>query len=363
MRKHVSRAFTIVELLVVVSIIAVLVGLLLPAVGKARDQAQLTKSQSNVKQIGTALVTYGAEYNDRQLTYINDNFSKYGGDGATAVTAYGNQTGYDHPPVILGYGQGGIWGFFLGPDFGSAGNWVTITPIDFASRFGAFRIPNGRQLNTYVNGRFYDPVFYAPKDTAVIAAVETAFDHPDEFVNLFPSVLYSSYILSPAAMFSPDVLSKNQNTGEYYTNPFSLVSGFRCPSFSQAQYPDLKTHVIEHHWLQNRKKICNNFFTSGPYDGCQPFFFNGSWDSAPVQLMYDGHVEMGGMREATDANARVAQQSDDGAGLWSIDTPMGGGYPDFSAGGYYQEAALDWTAVSNHILTLDGIKGRDYIAK
>jgi prepilin-type N-terminal cleavage/methylation domain-containing protein len=361
MRK--SHGFTIVELLVVVSIIAVLVGLLLPAVGKAREQAQLTKSQANVKQIGTALVTYGAEYNDRQLTYVTDNLSKYGTNGPTAVTNYGNQTGYDHPPVILGYGQGGIWGYFLGPDFGTNGNWVTITPIDFSSLFGSFRLVNGRQLNTYVNGRFYDPTFYAPKDTAVISSVEIAFDHPDEFVNLPGSVLYSSYILSPAAMFNPDVLSKNKNTGNYYTDPFSLVTGFRCPSFSQVAFPDLKTHVIEHHWLQNRKKICNNFFAGGPYDGCQPFFFNGSWDSAPVSLMYDGHVEQGGMREATDACARIVQQSDDGSGLWSIHTPAGGGYPDFSPGGYYQAAALDWTSVSNHIFTKDGCMGRDYIAK
>jgi type II secretory pathway pseudopilin PulG len=67
--------------LVVVSIIALLVGILLPAIGKAREQANLTKSQANIKQIGTALATYSAEYQDRQLTYVNDNFSHYGPDG------------------------------------------------------------------------------------------------------------------------------------------------------------------------------------------------------------------------------------------------------------------------------------------
>jgi prepilin-type N-terminal cleavage/methylation domain-containing protein len=365
-----KRAFTIIELLVVVSIIALLVGILLPAIGKARDQAQLTKSQANVKNLGTAAVTYSAEWSDRQLTYVNDNFSRYGANGGAAVNGYEAVVGYDHPPVILGYGQGGIWGFFLGPQFGTNGNYITIIPADLdqtATKFGAFRIVNGRQFNQYINGRFYDPVFFAPKDTAVMASVERWFDHPDEYV---PSATtggqkWSSYCFSPAAMFSPDVLSLNKQTNRYYTSPFSMQSGFRSPSMGQAQYPDLKTHIMEHHWLQNRKKICNPFFATGPYDGCQPFFFNGSWDSAPVTCYYDGHIENRGQRDAIDSNSRIAQQNNGPAGadgLWSIHTQWQGGYADYSTGGYYLDACLDWSSTSYHILTIEGIKGRDFVA-
>ena len=46
------KAFTIVELLVVIAIIALLVSILLPAIGKARDQAKLTQSLSNLKTLG-----------------------------------------------------------------------------------------------------------------------------------------------------------------------------------------------------------------------------------------------------------------------------------------------------------------------
>ncbi len=377
MKKSIPRGFTIIELLVVVSIIALLIGILLPAIGKARDQAKLTQSKTNLRNLGTAHATYAAEWNDRQITFVDDNLSRYGLDEQTAYPGYERHNGVTHPPMVLGYASGGNGGFWKYP-MSWPGNWGLNQPMVFDGgpphlvNFGSFRMANCKQFSQYVSGKFYDPVFYAPKDKAAWTAVEECLDDPGEFCIAAGNsdCYWSSYCLSPAAMFSPDVMRNIRDGG--WQDPWTFFSSFRSPSMSQAQYPQLKTHMLEHHWLQNARAECNSFWDGGTFNGCEPYYFNASRDSTPMTLFYDGHIEPFGVGEAMKSSARhFAQTSEQGTGfhLWHRHTinkgtdPAEAGDP-WPVGGYFMEMIYDkgstYDAITSfHVLTTDGILGRD----
>jgi prepilin-type N-terminal cleavage/methylation domain-containing protein/prepilin-type processing-associated H-X9-DG protein len=62
MNRQKKNAFTLVELLVVIGIIAVLIGILLPALSKARESANRTACMSNIRQLTTAWLMYANEW-------------------------------------------------------------------------------------------------------------------------------------------------------------------------------------------------------------------------------------------------------------------------------------------------------------
>ncbi len=350
-----KSGFTIVELLVVVSIIALLIALLLPAVQKGRDKALVTQSVANLKNLASANEKYAGDWDSRQFTCMPDDAGTVNGNCNTYITQIACP-----PQQLLGWDvSGAMWGYFLGGGKcagypGNCGNWVVHLPIGLGgadSGYGAFRAPGLKAFHDYVNGRFYDPTLFAPKDVVPYNNVAKYFTNAAEFTYDGAAYEDSSYCFSPAAMYDVKVFQRNGATlnGSGYTNPTTLPAGYRSPSVSRCKYPSLKTRMIEHNWLQNAPASPINSNFAG---NTTPWFFNHGYNSAPACLFFDGHIELVGCQRSQQADQRVAPSQ---GSVWSKNTPLG-------ANGYYGGQSYDFLVkTSFHILTTDGIEGRDVL--
>lgn len=131
-----ALAFTLIELLVVIAIIAILAGMLLPALSSAKEKAKRTACKSNMRQAIIAIHLYGGDYRDRLPSGRDNNGAwhslRISSESYSNLVSYsGNIHIMDCPNFTFGAQPryDGRWGYLVGYNYlGDApmGGWARL---------------------------------------------------------------------------------------------------------------------------------------------------------------------------------------------------------------------------------------------
>ena len=225
-----AKGFTLVELLVVVSIIALLIAILLPSLRKAREQAKLATCLANMTGIGKASLTYSADDPGENMIAVPDTGVLY---SASGTFEWGGKSGIGQSPNPNDLSQS----FFGTASYRGPAHRPLNLQL-YKSGFKDYNPPNGRpnpgpgSIN-YLNDTKLDlPLYRCPSDSGFGGGkfLYTASNRPDRNETAFREGGHTGYdhygtsYITNTFWISGGLAGQQLSSQSVYLTPLSRVS-------------------------------------------------------------------------------------------------------------------------------------------